>query len=129
MHILILGVSLYEGMAGSVRVRNLLEPMIQTKGVVWSNLFFSKLAGNQSSGPQDNLKEVEVELSSPRSVFKFLRDSFRFIRQRKMPGALNVFYAYDTPDLKTILPILYAKMLGYKVILDIVEDALHSRHR
>jgi glycosyltransferase involved in cell wall biosynthesis len=122
MHILILGVSLYEGMAGSVRVRNLLEPMIQTKGVVWSNLFFTKLAGNHSAGSRDNLKEVEVELSSPRSVFRFLRDSFRFIRKKKVSGSLNVFYAYDTPDLKTILPILYAKMLGYKIILDIVED-------
>lgn len=109
-------------MAGSVRVRNLVEPMILTKGIVWSNLFFTKLAGSQTPEPRENLKEVEVELSSPRSVFKFLRDSFRFIRQRKVRGSLNVFYAYDTPDLKTILPILYAKLLGYKIILDIVED-------
>lgn len=122
MHILILGVTLYEGMAGSVRVRNLVEPMIQSKKIVWSNLFFTKLAGNHTLEPQENIKEVDVDLSSPRSIFKFLGESFRFIRKRKVRGALNVFYAYDTPDLKTILPILYAKMLGYKVILDIVED-------
>ncbi|HSF55793.1 MAG TPA: glycosyltransferase family 4 protein [Algoriphagus sp.] len=122
MHILVLGVPLYEGMAGSVRVRNLLDPLIKSERIVWSNLFFTKLAGNISSGPKENLKEVDVELSSPGSIYKFLRDSFRFIRQRKVSGSLNVFYAYDTPDLKTILPILYAKYQGYKVILDIVED-------
>ncbi|MBN7810769.1 glycosyltransferase [Algoriphagus sp. H41] len=96
--------------------------MIQSKGIVWSNLYFTKLAGNKVPEQQENMKEVDVELSSPRSIFKFLRDSFRFIRRQKVKGELNVFYAYDTPDLKTILPILYAKMLGYKVILDIVED-------
>lgn len=122
MHILVLGVTLYEGMAGSVRVRNLLDPLIESKKIVWSNLFFTKLAGNISTEPKENSKEVEVELSSPSSIFRFLRDSFRFIRQRKVAGKLNVFYAYDTPDLKTIFPILYAKFLGYKVVLDIVED-------
>lgn len=122
MHVMVLGVTLYEGMAGSVRVRNLLEPMIEENKIVWSNLFFTKLAGKSKPEPQENIREVEVELSSPRSIYRFLRDSFRFIRERKVPGSLNVFYAYDTPDLKTILLILYAKSLGYKVVLDIVED-------
>ncbi|MDI1323396.1 MAG: glycosyltransferase [Algoriphagus sp.] len=65
---------------------------------------------------------MDVELSSFGSILKFLQDSFRFIRQRKVSGSLNIFYAYDTPDLKTILPILYAKFIGYKILLDIVED-------
>lgn len=122
MHILVLGVTLYEGMAGSVRVRNLLEPMIESNKITWSNLFFSKLAGKISPEPKANLKEVEVELSNLRSIFRFLRESFGFIRRRKVPGTLNIFYAYDTPDLKTIFLILYAKFLGYRIILDIVED-------
>lgn len=122
MHILILGVPLYEGMAGSVRVRNLIDPMIEENRIVWSNLFFTKLAGKSLPESKENLKEVDVELSSPTSIFRFLKDSFRFIRKRKVKGSLNIFYAYDTPDLKTILPILYAKFMGYKVILDIVED-------
>ncbi|OOG68053.1 glycosyltransferase family 4 protein [Algoriphagus sp. A40] len=122
MHILVLGVPLYEGMAGSVRVRNLLDPLIKCNRIVWSNLFFTKLAGNISLEPNENHQEVDLVLSSPGSIYRFLRDSFRFIRQKKVSGSLNVLYAYDTPDLKTILPILYAKFQGYKVILDIVED-------
>lgn len=122
MHILVLGIQLYEGMAGSVRVRNLLDPLIEQKKIVWSNLFFTKLAGNTLLDQKENLKEVDVELSSLRSIIMFLRDSFRFILQRKVSGSVNIFYSYDTPDLKTILPILFARFNGYKIILDIVED-------
>ncbi len=122
MHVLILGVPLYEGMAGSVRVRNLLDPLVKSGKVTWSNLFFSKQAGNFSAVGLTNAMEVDVDLKRPFSVFRFLRQSFGFIKRQFSKDGLNVFYAYDTPDAKTILLILYAKMLGYKVVLDIVED-------
>lgn len=122
MHVLLLGVPLFEGMAGSVRVRNLLDPLIKEDKIEWSNLYFSKQAGNFQNKGEAHVMEVEMSMKSIPSIFRFLRDSFRFIKNRKVSGSKNLFYAYDTPDLKTIFLILYAKSKGYKVILDIVED-------
>ena len=122
MHVLLLGVPLYEGMAGSVRVRNLLDPMIQERKISWSNLYFSKQAGNFKENGDSHVKEVEVDLKKPKSILKFFSDAFGFIKLRRVKGDLNLFYAYDTPDLKNIFLILYAKLLGYKIVLDLVED-------
>lgn len=122
MHVLLLGVPLFEGMAGSVRVRNLLYPLIQENKISWSNLYFSKLAGNYKHPDALNVQEVELDISSIKSISNFLKGSFKFIKRRNDRNQSNILYAYDTPDLKSIFLILYAKSQGYKIILDIVED-------
>lgn len=122
MHVLLLGVPLFEGMAGSVRVRNLLYPLIQENKISWSNLYFSKLAGNYKHPDALNVQEVELETFSIKSISNFLKGSFQFIKRRNDKNQSNILYAYDTPDLKSIFLILYAKSQGYKIILDIVED-------
>lgn len=122
MHVLLLGVPLFEGMAGSVRVRNLLYPLIQENKISWSNLYFSKLAGNYRHPDALNVQEVELETFSIKSISNFLKGSFQFIKRRNDKNQSNILYAYDTPDLKSIFLILYAKSQGYKIILDIVED-------
>ena len=39
-----------------------------------------------------------------------------------------MLYNYNYADLKNIVFMLYAKMIGYKIILDIIEDNRFEAH-
>ncbi|WP_296700219.1 glycosyltransferase [Algoriphagus sp.] len=126
MDILVFGISLREGMAGSVRVRNLLNPLIENHSVKVNNIYFSNQADSiDDSGRSDELK-VDLNLKNPVSIITYLSKSLKFIRKKFNKKEKNIFYLYDTPDIKTIIPLIYARTLGYKIVLDIVEDSTHA---
>lgn len=126
MNILVFGISLREGMAGSVRVRNLLYPLVENHSVKLNNLYFSNQADSiDDTGRTDELK-VDLDFKNPASMTSYLFKSLRFIRNKYNKRQKNIFYLYDTPDIKTVIPLIYAKMLGYKIVLDIVEDSTHA---
>ena len=122
MNILVIGIPFNEGMAGSLRVRNLLEPIVAEGKAVVSNLYSYPFYETSTSVCSDRLLAISLNPKNPSSVWAYLRDSFRFIKKVKKTGK-NILYSYDTPDLKTIPLILFARWKGYKVILDIVEDS------
>lgn len=122
MHILIFGVPLYEGMAGSVRVRNLIQPISKIIGGNISNLYFSLQAENCSTPKTKQDLEIDLNFKSANSIFYYLKSAFQFINNRFSRNEENIFYLYETPDLKTIFPLIYAKFKGYKIVVDIVED-------
>jgi glycosyltransferase involved in cell wall biosynthesis len=58
-------------------------------------------------------------------LFKFLKycwQGFRFLKSNFQIARKNVLYVYGYPNIENILFILYAKLSGYKIIFDIVED-------
>lgn len=122
MHILIFGIPLYEGMAGSVRVRNLIQPISEKIGGNISNLYFSLQAENCEIPKSNQVLEINLNFKSVNSVFNYLKSAIRFINNRFSRSEENIFYLYETPDLKTIFPLIYAKIKGYKIVVDIVED-------
>lgn len=122
MHILIFGIPLYEGMAGSVRVRNLILPISKKIGGKISNVYFSLQADNCVKSLNDNSMEINLNFKSLLSIFNYLKSSIIFLSKNYIEKEENVFYLYETPDLKTVLPLIYAKIIGYKIVLDIVED-------
>ncbi len=57
--------------------------------------------------------------------FKFIKycwEGFRFLKLNFQVARKNVLYVYGYPNIENILFILYAKLSGYKIIFDIVED-------
>lgn len=122
MNILVLGIPFNEGMAGSLRVRNLLGPMIAQRDVRISNLYSFPFHENSASEDGSNILSIPLNPKNLSSVWSYLSRSFRFINKLKK-GKQNILYSYDTPDIKTFPLILYAKLKGYKIILDIVEDS------
>ncbi|WP_296620308.1 glycosyltransferase [Marivirga sp.] len=122
MHILIFGIPLYEGMAGSVRVRNLILPISQKIGGNISNVYFSLQAENCGIPESNQALEIKLNFMSFNSIFNYLKSSFHFITSHFSKNEENIFYLYETPDLKTIFPLIYAKIIGYKIVVDIVED-------
>jgi len=122
MNILVFGIPLREGMAGSVRVRNLVYPMLDNFSVNLNNLYFALQADGIDDRDSVNELKINLDFKSPLSIISYLYKSLLFIHGKFVSKEKNIFYLYETPDIKTIIPLVFAKMLGYKIVLDIVED-------
>jgi len=125
-NIVLVGVSYFDGMASSTRVRNLLDPLVHKNYIKVSNLIYQKDA-NGLTGKKGVLKNVPYQVigfgrSNPFSIISFLWNGIRFLLKNKSRTQKNILYNYDQPDLRNILFILYARLIGFKVILDIIED-------
>ncbi|MBS1752699.1 MAG: glycosyltransferase [Ferruginibacter sp.] len=131
-NILIMGVSCFDGMASSMRVRNLVEPLVQKKLITASNLIYQKdnkePIGNEGVKNDIRYKVIGFRLRNIFSVFPFLYKGLSFIRASRLKQSKNILYNYNYPDIKNIFFILYAKMIGYKVIFDIIEDNNYQAH-
>ena len=113
-------------MASSVRVRNLLEPLIKKNYVNVSNLIYEKdangLPGTKGVLNNINYRVIGFRRSNPFSAIWFIWDGIRFITKNKLSSQKNILYNYDHPDIRNILFLFYGKLIGYKIILDIIED-------
>lgn len=126
IHVLVMNVSMLDGMASSARVRDLLEPMITDGRISVSNLIYD----NYRFGEPEQLnflrkvihKVIPLSMSKPATFYRFLQGGFSFIRKSRVKTAKNILYFYDYPDVKSIMFVLYARLLGYKVIIDMIED-------
>ncbi len=125
-NIILLGVSYFDGMASSTRVRNLLEPLINQDYIKVSNLIYKKDANglfeNKGVISGINYCVIGFRKSNPFSVISFIWKGLRFLKKHKSRTQKNILYNYDNPDLRNIFFILYARLIGYKIILDIIED-------
>ena len=131
-NITVMGVSCFDGMASSMRVRNLLEPLVAKNLVSVNNLIYQK-DNKEPIGKEGVLngitfKVIGFSLKNVFSVFGFVFGGFSFIRKSKKKGYKNIIYNYNYPDIKNIWFILYARMVGYKVIFDVIEDNNYQAH-
>lgn len=130
-NIMIMGVSCFDGMASSTRVRNLIEPLINKDLVTVHNLIYQKdnrePIGKSGTLNNINFKIIDFRLGNPFSIFGFWSRGMSFLRKSKKRGQKNVLYNYNYADLKNIVFLLYARMIGYKIILDIIEDNRFER--
>jgi glycosyltransferase involved in cell wall biosynthesis len=127
-----MGVSCFDGMASSMRVRNLLEPLIEKKLIIAHNLIYQK-DNKEPIGKAGTLNNIKFKVIGFRlrnifSVFGFVFGGMSFIRKSKKAGYNNILYNYNYPDIKNIFFILYARMVGYKVIFDVIEDNNYQAH-
>ncbi|MGB4845383.1 MAG: hypothetical protein WBP16_13030, partial [Ferruginibacter sp.] len=131
-NIVIMGVSCFDGMASSMRVRNLTEPLIEKKLVTVNNLIYQK--DNKEpigkAGYKNNIqfKVIGFRLANIFSIFPFFYGGISFIKKFRVKGKKNIIYNYNYPDIKNIIFILYARMIGYKIIFDIIEDNSYQDH-
>lgn len=127
-----MGVSCFDGMASSTRVRNLFEPLISKNLITANNLVYQsdnrEPIGKSGKRNNINFKVIGFSLKNIFSIFGFWGSGMSFLRKSRIPGSKNIIYNYNYPDLKNILFILYARLIGYKVIFDIVEDNRFEMH-
>jgi glycosyltransferase involved in cell wall biosynthesis len=130
-NIVIMGVSCFDGMASSTRVRNLFEPLISKNLIQAHNLVYKKdnrePIGKSGVRNNINFKIIDFKVSNFFSLFGFWGGGMSFIKKSKKPGGKNIIYNYNYADLKNIIFLLYARMIGYKIIIDIIEDNRFER--
>jgi glycosyltransferase involved in cell wall biosynthesis len=121
-----MGVSCFDGMASSTRVRNLFEPLIKKNLISANNLVYQsdnkEPIGKSGSLNNINFKVIGFRLSNIFTIFGFWSGGMSFLKQSKLRENKNIIYNYNYPDLKNIVFLLYGKLIGYKIIFDIIED-------
>jgi len=125
-NIVVLGVSCLDGMASSMRVRNLLEPLIKKNLIKVNNIIYKNDAADLKIY-QGNINKINYSIIgfNPRNILSIVQFFYRgiiFIDKNKCSSKKNILYNYEYPDIKNILFLLYARLIGYKIVLDIVED-------
>jgi glycosyltransferase involved in cell wall biosynthesis len=71
---------------------------------------------------------IGFKLGNVFSIFSFWAGGISFLKRSKLKGHKNIIYNYNYPDLKNIVILLYGKMIGYKIIFDIIEDNRFESH-
>lgn len=125
-NVVVLDVSCFEGMAGPKRVRNLIDPLIKKKLIKVSNLIFH--SANEKPRLKEgiensiNYKVIGFKLSNFFYLCTFFLNGMSFLKKNKLINYTNIIYNYGGPNIKNITFIIYAKLIGYKIICDFTED-------
>ncbi|AXE17023.1 hypothetical protein DR864_04380 [Runella rosea] len=131
INILILNVSLFDGMAPSKRVFNLLEPLVDPKLIEIYNLIYSvdSKFKHGESGMINNINFFNIKFKFV-NLFSFFYLGFKYLHTvNRFKNSNRILYNYGYLDLKNILFVLYARILGFKIVIDIVEDnKYHTWH-
>lgn len=126
-HILVFPVSLWNGMAGTRRVRTLLDELAETGYYTFSNLTISdpgEWRGRAETGGEQGIPfcRIGYRYYNPLTWLGFWYAGFRFIDRMRRGHRHNFVYCYQETDPATLPLLLLARWLGYKVVVDIVED-------
>jgi glycosyltransferase involved in cell wall biosynthesis len=126
MNIVILGASCFDGMATSQRVKNLMLPLVQNGKIRVANLIYEKDTEAKIS-KKGRINEISYQIIGYKlrnifSVFSFYSTGIHFLRTNKIAGQKNIIYNYSYLDIQNLIFIWYGKLIGYKIIFDIVED-------
>jgi len=124
INLIFIGESYLGGMAGSKRIQNIIHPFLEDSEFTISNLVFIPTGQPKTIIPTDSKVKIEQlrYSSNPITLFVFFWKGVRYLRKSKISKTKNVLYCYDTPNILTYPFLLFAKWLGYKTIVDIVED-------
>jgi len=128
MKVVVFGVYMLEGMAGTKRVRALLDPLVKDKSIDVLNIVYYHSSESNVVNPSVrksegiNYSTIGIKGKGIYSFIKITVLSIVYLWKWRAKGKELVFYKYGYPDILSILIILAAKVLGYKIVFDIVEN-------
>ncbi len=141
LNLIILNINAYAGypgrdMAGAMRVRNIFDPLLKEPDVKIANLIPLNLLELEHRNDQSTcMPEVDclsigyTRIYNLFSLFRYWSKGCAFIRKRFDKSQCNIIYNYESPDIRNILFLLYAKWKGYRIFVDIVEDKAHDHRK
>jgi glycosyltransferase involved in cell wall biosynthesis len=67
--------------------------------------------------------DIKLDLNLPMTLVKYYSQGFNCLIRYRKGGYKNIIYAYTEPNIENIFFLVFARLIGYKVIFDIVEDS------
>lgn len=128
MKIAVFGVYLLNGMAGTLRVRTLIDPLLSVGKVNVLNIQYYHKKKPGLCKPKVTEKEginynhIRINGKNIFSILKIFFYSSVILWKYRERGKDMVFYNYGYPDFISFPIILIARLFGYKIIFDIVEN-------
>ena len=114
--------------AGTKRVQHLLEQLLisETQIKVLSLRSRNKIeheTGLYNGIPYERISSsVSLNILQLHKVFQYYFRTISSIRNAKKNGIKNIIYSYGVLNIENLVFILYSKIIGYKLLIDIVED-------
>jgi len=123
-NIILLGPNFYGEIASSSRIRNLFEPLLPDKTIEITNLVIN----SKDEFINDNKERIHVynlsyKIYNPVSIIKFYILSARLLKEKRNKESINVFYCYGYPSIENFIILLVSKLIKYKIVFEIVENA------
>lgn len=69
-------------------------------------------------------QDIRADARLPWAVLRYLSSGCIFLRRARRDG-VNVLFLYNEPNFESFIFVLWARLLGYRVVADIVEDAYY----
>ena len=122
-----IGESYLGGMAGSKRIQNIINGILKNSNVEVSNLIIenpNEVKDKIRKGCKNKVHyyKVNYDIKNPLRLFTFFLKGISFIYNQKKNDSKNIIYCYDSPTVILLPFLLFAKLIGYKIVVDIVED-------
>lgn len=119
-----------DGMAGTKRIQHFIDYLAAENSV---EVFLFRQKGNAGNaltieGEKNNVTYRVIGANLGLSIkipFAFFL-GFKTLWKWKLKDAKNVLYLYNGITLEYIFFVLFAKIIGYKLVVEYVEDYRHS---
>lgn len=125
MNLVFMPISVFNGMAGTMRLQNLITYLLEYPLLSISNFIITNQNSDKGNSVLSNKVSNQVFLFDLKRPFLSLKYFFSIIKQLfkyYKKDQNNLIYHYGYPSIKNILLLVIIRILGYKLIFDIVED-------
>lgn len=114
-------------MAGSKRIQNFINAVLEIGNIEIKNLITVKSKNEDYKKDSGIFNNIQFQISvynfkNPLTILTSYHKGLKFIANSKRNNGTNYIYFYDSPNLSNFIYILFSKIIGYKIIVDIVED-------
>lgn len=133
LNIIFAGNFLYpQGLAATKRVQHFIDRVSRVEGVSAKVLLFRQAHPGRNDARLQGVHQgilyktiganITFGWKLPWSIFSYIFNSTSFILNNRKNGFNNVLYLYNEPNIENVLFVIFARLIGYRVIIDVVED-------
>lgn len=133
VNVVFMGNLLYpEGLAETKRFQHFIDGVVARAGNTASVLLLRQSHPGRNdgrlSGEQRGVGFVTIGhgikpgIGLPLSALRYAVDGCRYLSQTRQRNGRNVLFVYGEPNLENFLFVIWARLVGYRVVVDIVED-------
>jgi glycosyltransferase involved in cell wall biosynthesis len=131
-NVIFVGNFLYpHGMAETRRIQNAID-FLKARGYGVSVLLFrqshlgrdeNNLSGIHHGTPYSTIgHDVRLDWKLPFTLAKYFYCGLAYLTRQRQRHLKNIIYVYMEPNIENAVFLLYARLLGYRLVVDITED-------